>query len=373
MVNDFKYFFAKHYTRKPVIIAFAVVGFWTAFALLSLRNMYDNIEHTESIPFPVIVWRQIALWETWVFFTGIAIVMGIMFPLERGRLRVSIPAHGIACVCVCVMHALAMLIWQDYAAEYGEQIIPTQLWKLGQSIVAMIDVLIYAMIVFVLTAIQFARHAQERELRAAHLETQLLQAEFSALKMQMHPHFLFNALNSITALIREVRTQEALQAVNQLGTLLRAALDDTREDIVELYDEIEFVRKYIAIEQIRFHDRLQVDWNISEEARYALVPTLILQPLVENAVKHGLSGRIGAHLLRISAHRVNNALFLEVEDDGAGLGGMRWTPNNAGVGLRNVLARLHFLYTNRATLTLVAREPFGAIARIELPFERTLT
>jgi two-component sensor histidine kinase len=235
--------------------------------------------------------------------------------------------------------------------------------------------LVYLLLVFALYAVNFYRQwrAGQRltsELRVANaqLETRLVRASLDALKMQLHPHFLFNTLNSITSLIRNGRTQEAEDIVAGLGELLRRSLDHRQEARETLEHELEFLHRYLEIESIRFQDRLQVDFDVSPKCLRALVPSLMLQPLVENAMKHGISKDPNARLLRIGAERDGTRLILTVYNDGPPL------PKDdaalsQGIGVQNTLARLQMLYGDEARLRLRDQPPRGVRAEIILPFQ----
>lgn len=234
-------------------------------------------------------------------------------------------------------------------------------------------VLVYTALVVPLYAIEFylrwraeQREAAELKLANAQVETRLVRANLDALKMQLHPHFLFNALNSITALIRRGQTEEAEEGVAKLGNLLRRALDHKQDQFVTLADELEFLEHYFAIERIRFRDRLLVDLAAGPECRAARLPSLLLQPLVENAMKHGFSRATGARQLRLHAWRDADRLHLELYNDGpplpAGFNGV-----GAGIGLRNTRARLQMLYGASAELRLL-NSPGGVTAIVTLPF-----
>ncbi|AOS43784.1 Sensor histidine kinase YehU [Lacunisphaera limnophila] len=234
--------------------------------------------------------------------------------------------------------------------------------------------IIYFMGVTVLYAVGY--HRQWRagqlltgELRVANarLETRLVRASLDALKMQLHPHFLFNTLNSITSLIRNDRTREAEDVVAGLGELLRRALEHRQEALDTLEHELEFLRRYFEIESIRFQDRLQVEYDIAPECLSALVPCLMLQPLAENAMKHGISRDPTARLLRISARRDQGRLELTVDNDGPPL------PRDelvaaTGIGVQNTRTRLHMLYGDEARFELRDQPPRGVRARLILPF-----
>jgi sensor histidine kinase YesM len=201
----------------------------------------------------------------------------------------------------------------------------------------------------------------------AQLETRLVRASLDALKMQLHPHFLFNTLNSITSLIRNNRTREAEDIVAGLGELLRRSLEHRQDALDTLERELDFLRRYFDIERIRFQDRLQVEFDIDPKCLRALVPSLLLQPLAENAMKHGLSKDQAARLLRISAARDGTRLLLTVYNDGPPLPRDDATLNR-GIGVQNTRARLRMLYGDEALLRLRDQPPRGVRAEIVLPF-----
>lgn len=254
-------------------------------------------------------------------------------------------------------------------AFYGEVV--RDLWS---GVDLLYSMLIYAGIVVPAYAMEFylgwragQREAADLKVAKAELETRLLRANLDALKMQLHPHFLFNALNSVTALIRRGDTVPAEDALAQLAELLRRALDHKQDQKVTLERELEFLDHYFAIERIRFKDRLQVSFEVTPECRAALLPSLLLQPLVENAMKHGFSRSASARGLRLRAWREGDQLRLELFNEGPPLpAGPPSSPG--GIGLRNTRARLEMLFDSSARLTL-ENVPGGVLAAVSLPFQ----
>jgi len=203
---------------------------------------------------------------------------------------------------------------------------------------------------------------------ASQLETQLAQADLQALKSQLHPHFLFNALHTIGSLVRTGDRDNAVKVTAGLGDLLRRMLEGASQQEAPLKQELEFIKSYLAIEQIRFQDRLRVDFSIDPEVLDARVPHLILQPLVENAIRHGIAPHLFAGMVSVSAKRLNGGkrLQLAVRDDGPGAGdgdGAR-----PGIGLANTRARLGRLYGADFTLEVTNLPQGGMEALVELPF-----
>jgi hypothetical protein len=234
----------------------------------------------------------------------------------------------------------------------------------------------YAVFMGLYYAFAYHRRFREREIVAAQLEAQLATAHLQALRMQLNPHFLFNALHS-AAMLTMMDPDAAHRVLVQLSALLRTTLDRSASAEVPLAEEIDFLDRYLAIEQIRFQDRLQVDIRADDDALAGTVPNLILQPLVENAVRHGIARRTDARRLTIRGARENGSLVLEVEDDGPGLpGGWTLTPpeGSSGVGLANIRSRLERMYGEHGRLELLTPtrengEPgHGVLARVTIPY-----
>jgi two-component system, LytTR family, sensor kinase len=240
------------------------------------------------------------------------------------------------------------------------------------------DLLLYVGVLSVAFGLDYARRYRDRDLRASQLETQLERARLTALQSQLQPHFLFNALNSVAMLVRRDRKQEALDTLIGFGELLRYLLDEAGTIDLPLDEELGFVRRYIEIEQVRYRDRMRVEWDVSPEARTALVPNLILQPLVENAVKHGISHLPNGGRLRIGARRRETesgaTLCIEVENDGPPVDGVVSIAETQGTGLRNLRDRLAAIVGPSTKLTIGSAPTLtGALAVIEIGFRETMT
>ena len=232
---------------------------------------------------------------------------------------------------------------------------------------AMVDRLIeYWILYAVVSGLAYQRKYQEKQLELAQLESRLSSAQLDALKLQLQPHFLFNTLNTISSLM-EIDVKDAQKIVSRLGTLLRSVLDKNKRNEVALREELAFVRSYLDIEQVRFQDRLDIEYRIGEDALGCFVPSLILQPLVENAVKHGFTPQTGKGVIRLSAFTRGQRLYLSVEDDGRGAARDRKTLLSSGTGLQNVRDRLDLLYKDVYSLSIETAPGAGFAVRIELP------
>lgn len=232
-------------------------------------------------------------------------------------------------------------------------------------------IILYWVILTIILTINYYGQYQEEMLRASQLKAQLAQAELQALKMQLHPHFLFNALHSVTALVLKNDNREAVRMINRIGELLRLAIRDTNTQLVTLGQELEFTERYLEIERIRFQDRLTVQMDIDPQTLNAEVPNLILQPLVENAVRHAIAPHSSAGRIEIVAKHQNGKLFLEVSDDGPGLPGDWCDAKREGVGLKNTRARLAQLYGDKYDFELSNGKEKGAVVTLVIPFRIT--
>jgi LytS/YehU family sensor histidine kinase len=211
------------------------------------------------------------------------------------------------------------------------------------------------------------REALRLELRSSQLEGQLMQAHLSALKMQLQPHFLFNTLNAIMVLVRQQKGREAEEMLSRLSDLLRCVLDAANVQEVPLRRELEYVQLYLSIEQVRFQDRLRIEVISDHEALDAAVPHMVLQPIVENAIRHGIGCRSSAGMIRIRACSANGMLEVTVEDDGPGLA-VGSPDQMPGIGLANTRARLTQLYGAEACLVVENGADSGVVATVNLPY-----
>jgi hypothetical protein len=300
-------------------------------------------------------------WFFWALAAPAVVALGRRFPLERGRILRSLPVHLVAGVVAVLAHAaFAYTVWLWIKPFLPGQPVVGAVLLLGKKL-GFPDLLIYAVIVA-------GAHALSWRVAAAELEGRLLRARLDALRTQLQPHFLFNTLNAVSVLVRKGEGPAAVQAIADLGDLLRVALDAAGTEEIELGDELAFVERYLDLERLRFGDRLAVRVDVPAELRVAGVPSLVLQPLVENALKHGLARRAEPGRVEIVARRRGEALELEVRDDGAGPAA-GWE-RGGGVGLANLRARLAQLFPGRHLLALEPAPAGGAVARVALPWRR---
>src|SRR2546429_647114 len=230
-----------------------------------------------------------------------------------------------------------------------------------------IDLIIALLIVIAVHALLYYQNFRASELTQSSLKSQLAQAQLRALKMQLHPHFLFNTLHSISSLVLE-DPPKANSMIARLGDFLRLTLDHSGQQLVTLKEETEFLRCYLEIEQVRFGDRLTVEFQIEPAALAAQVPHLILQPVVENAIQHAIAPRATPGSIQVGAKQTNGLLRLEVTDNGPGLTTRTDALESQGLGLKNVRARLEQLYGNQHCFEVSNRPEGGVTVVMQLPF-----
>lgn len=234
------------------------------------------------------------------------------------------------------------------------------------------DVLVYWAVFGVGYAFDYRERYRERESQASQLKAQLAQAQLESLRMQLHPHFLFNTLHTIAGLVRGNEKQSAVNMISGLSDLLRRALESADEQEVTLRDEVKFIELYLDIQKVRFSDRLTAQIEIAPETLNALLPNLILQPLVENAIRHGIALKNSAGLLIIKSFRRNGELHITISDDGPGLSS-DWKArvhdaHHDGIGLANTSERLKHLYGTEHRFDLHNGDNGGMTASIVIPF-----
>ncbi len=231
---------------------------------------------------------------------------------------------------------------------------------------------LYAMTMGIVLVSEYYKKFRERELRNSRLEANLIQAKLRSLKMQLHPHFLFNTHNAISELIYK-DPDAAEKMIATLSDLLRITLENSEVEEVTLERELSFVKKYVEIERMRFQERLKFDVEVSSDAYDSIVPNMILQPLVENAIKHGITPKREGGSVHIDAFRKNNRLHIEVSDDGIGLSEAAEDSLADGIGLRNVKERLFYLYRDEQDFKVSTQEGEGFTVAIEIPFKNNPT
>lgn len=349
-----------------------IFGFWTLFSGLYANQIYFEMLHKPGMhhSWLRIAFWQLLVWYTWGCLSPLVLLLGRKFPLEASAWAKSLLIHLLAGLVFSAIHvgsetSLKMLIkpfdvWSDVRPFWAQ-------YQSSLKTFFLFDVLVYWAILGFGHALEYQRKFRERESLASQLEARLAQAQLESLKMQLHPHFLFNTLHTIAGLVRSNESRPAVEMIVGLSDLLRRALDSAAEQEVPLRDEIKFTELYLRIQKVRFSDSLSVRMEIAPETLDALVPNLILQPLVENAIRHGMSPDDGAGQVLIQTYSDPEMLHIRISDDGPGLQAGWRLEESGGIGLVNTSERLKHLYGAAHRFELRNGESHGLVAAIAIP------
>jgi LytS/YehU family sensor histidine kinase len=306
-------------------------------------------------------WRDAMLWEVprwcvWAFLAPIVIRIVRRYPLQRKGAR-RILLHTLFAAAISLIHLIIfVLLFHFFRLSLGNQGSLLGTFQFAFALDFHVGIAVYWLIALL-------TERSESQQRVARLQAELSEAQLKALKMQLHPHFLFNTLNSISSFLR-TDVEVADEMIGRLGDFLRLTLQNPGTEEIELHKELDFLKRYLEIEQLRFQDRLSAQFEIDPETVEALLPNLILQPVVENAVRHGVSKRTGTGSIRITTKRHNGELQIFIYDNGPGL------PReiSEGIGIGATRDRLRRMYGTEARLDLANQPEGGAVATVVLPF-----
>ena len=315
----------------------------------------------------ILGWHTSA-WCFWGIAAAFVLRLGGRLSSERGRasLRFQVAAIGTALCASHLLFAAQLSVWfQPFMPIPGPTFAQAFIEQLPS--VLLIDVLVVVLLLVAGNALAAHQRARQLERREARLEVELARAQLDALRLEIQPHFLFNTLNSIAALIRVKDNGQALEMVLGLSELMRATVDGPRDHLVPLSTEIDFVRRYSDLQRARFADRLEIDWDVDDAALAVPVPTLLLQPLVENAIRHGAASPAKRCRVTIAARFASGRLHLRVSDDGIGLPAGFELTRDAGTGLSNTASRLRQLYGSKASLDVRPAPGGGTAADVMIP------
>ncbi len=390
--------------RQKFLWLGAVSAFWVFLALIS------SLQMAFTGPFTWVQTLHFACrdWFPWMVLSPLVLWVAWCFPLESGRWRWNIPIHCLACAGA-VLACEHLSQWVELRMEpgpsqggsdrrapwdrprgpdrFGGSSNPTEGPRErppgpppqdgpprprgrrgpGPLFRAQLNIPIYFFVVSMSHAFRYFRRSRERERRALELEASLAQAKLQSLRMQLNPHFLFNTLNAISTLVHRDPVGADETIVN-LSELLRMSMEDSDQQEIPLRRELEFLDRYLEIQQVRFGERLRVEKEVDPGVLVAQVPVMILQPLVENAIKHGIEPQTGLGLLKIAARHTGDLLQVTIGDNGPGLPGAGGTAFREGIGLANTRARLRELYGPRHQFTLSNAPAGGLLVFLEIPY-----
>jgi two-component system LytT family sensor kinase len=348
-----------------------IVGVATVLGVFSSFQAYNYVSlFTERKPqMPHLFALNMTYWYAWALLVPGILWLARRYRFERHSWRRAAAVHAVGVVVFVFAHAvLAVSLREPLVAAFGWRAI--RWWSEFQELFFLNfdwEMTTYWAVVGLSHALDYRREAQERELTAAQLETRLAEAQLQALQRQLHPHFLFNTLHTISALMhRDTEAADAMLA--RLSDLLRLTLDRLGVQEIPLKEELEFLEKYLEIERTRFGERLTIQMEIEAEALDVCVPNLILQPLVENAIRHGIAPRVGGGRLHVVARLTGDRLWLMVRDNGPGLSSQaKLDAFNSGVGVSNTRSRLAHLYPGAHKFEFHEPSDGGLAVTLEIP------
>jgi two-component system LytT family sensor kinase len=346
-----------------------LAGFWMLMWVLdaSQTYFYSAIYEHEPIDAFDALLHSSPTWLLWAALTPLVFRLARRVGADRPFVRQALPVHLLAGVCVALLHIFlitSLYTWLGWAAHWHV----TFRELLSKYLMSKIHLhlLTYWAIVGAYYALEYYRRFRAREVLTAQLRSSLAEARLQSLRTQLQPHFLFNTLNAVSVLAMKGETTDTVRMLSRLSDLLRLSLETSGEQQVPLREELDCLALYLEIEQVRFADRLTVSVDVDADALAALVPNLLLQPLVENSVRHGLSKQIGAGSIEVRAAREGGVLRVTVRDTGPGLppGEVR-----EGIGIANTRARLREMYGESQRFTLANGQNGGALVTVEIPFQ----
>lgn len=338
------------------------IAFWTLFGLVvGIQVWISMITHGHVVPW--LLFYYLLVWMAWLGPTYLIVWLARRFPVEVPRpSRVAI--HVLAASVIAVVHSvyeIGLMLWMQ---PYDRMTDSLAELDFGQILLSRLPLewILYCMVLGSVTAFEFYQRYHERALQAAHLERSLVDAKLHALELQLQPHFLFNTLNAIAGLVRTNHKDHAVTMVAGLADLLRYSLDHAGRQRVPLAEEMDMLERYLGIERARFPDRMSFTLALAEDAGRAAVPMLVLQPLAENAVRHGIARTAAGGTIEVEANRVGERLRIRMRNSGT-----LDATYVEGIGLKNTRERLAALHGEAATLSLAPVDR-GVIAELDLPF-----
>ena len=352
------------------------VGIWAVWTLFGFFFASQFALQNQLSRNPVAFWR-ILFWQmvsgyVWFALSPLILTLARKFPFEVGRWKNSLPVHLVASLIIALFQqAIDTFVLTKLGYPPNRQF-PSFLeaYQFFVYINLHLSILIYWGVVGIKSAYSYYQKYRERELQTSQLEARLATSRLQVLKMQLHPHFLFNTLNAISELVYK-DPESAEQMIGDLSDLLRMSFEKLEVQEISLKQELEFLQKYLEIEQMRFQERLKIEMQIAPETLSASVPNMILQPLVENAIKHGLAPRRSGGKIQIAAERSNGHLRLSVCDDGIGVPFNDVEHLSEGVGLSNTRKRLRHLYGEQHQFDLETTMKTGGLkVNLTIPYKQ---
>jgi len=355
-------------------IALLLIALWLGlafFAILSQISSKLTSHHFEMSLFSHLRFYTIRVWLPWVILTPLSLWLALKFPIKPNSWIKALLLHAFFLLCLTLTAALLISLHYHFFEDMAPGMETYKPWQhtghflFGDNLF-LFNTIIYTILVTNMNIKHFAQIAQQKAVIANQLNHQLIESKLQTLKMQINPHFLFNTLNVISVLVMKSEKDQAIETINKLSSFFRSTLDDKAQQWIPLKKELEHVEQYLAIEQVRFGERIQIIKNYSSDVLSIPVPAMILQPLVENAMQHGLEEKEGKGTLTIDCQLEDKLLIVKIIDDGAGCN-FDNKHFKEGIGISNIKSRLQQLYANKHQFSLMSNEQGGVTATLNLP------
>ena len=351
------------YSNTPWV---AIAAGWTVYGIvMATQSYFARLQAGQPIDWVTLLLAEVLVAWIFLIFTPVILLMAKRFPIQKGNLVWTLPLHLLVSAAIGGIESFLIVIVRNFVLLFPAYALSFHRPLVGALSSFDYGMLAYGVVLLLEYSSSYYRRLQEQEVRASHLNAQLAQASLHALRMQFHPHFLFNTLNAISGFVRS-NPEGAVRMIVKLSHLLRKTLETEDIQLVRLDEELDYLKAYLDIERTRFGKRLRVKFSIDEDTKQLFVPVFILQPLVENAIVHGIAKATKQGRIEISAHSRNRILELSVRDSGNGHQGKNKEIKD-GVGLSNVRSRLLRLYGNSGSLRFEGSAGIGFEVTIQIP------
>jgi len=355
-------------------IAVLLVAIWLGLFLytgLSQTSNWLTSHHFNNNFFPQLKYLTYRVWFPWLALTPVVLWLATKFPVKPQNWLKALLLHSVFLLGLSLIAGLGISLHYHFMEDMTPGMESYQPWQhtghfLFGDGVFLFNTIIYTVLVANLNIKHFAQIATEEALAASELQSRLMESQLQALKMQINPHFLFNTLNVISVLVMKSEQGKAGEMINRLSKFFRQTLDDRDSQLLPLSKELDHIEQYLGIEQVRFGERLRIETKFDDASQFVMVPAMLLQPLVENAMQHGLGEKEGQGLLTLTGQVEHGWLRLKIEDNGVGCN-FNDKDFKEGIGISNVRARLEQVYGAQFEFTLATRETGGVIATLALP------
>ena len=347
-----------------------IAAIWLACGLLDASQTVLFMHAVGKHAWLPIFGTELASWLPWVIATPLVISLARRHAIHRDTTLRTVAVHVAAFVTISLAaeawFAVLQMLFNPW--DYAQQPTFAGAWRTSLPYQVMTFLIVYGLILTFVYVMDSREKMARQITETARLNEELSRAQLAALRRQIEPHFMFNTLHSIAGLVRDHRNDTAVSMIVGLSEFLRRTLEDSNRSQVTLAEEVEYLQRYLDIQKVRFEERLQVSVDIPAELLRAQVPNLLLQPLVENAIKHGIANRVAGGTVRVTGACYNGSLRLSVYNDGAPVP-PDWQATNSGVGIGNLRTRLQILHGAKSELQLRRVDAGGVEVVVTLPLE----